>query len=232
MKDYQAIEEQLLTFLNREQVTTNETVRINHGQDESYHEPALPDIVVFPHTNVDVNNILKLANEYEIPVVPFGAGSNLEGQVIPYEGGISIDFNEMNKILSIEPENLLVTVQPGVRRLQLNKELKKHGLYFPVDPGADATLGGMAATNSSGTTAVKYGTMRNQVLDLEVVTANGDIIHTGSKAAKSSSGLALNGLFVGSEGTLGCITQLTLRVHSIPEHEVAVEQYSLLFTMQ
>lgn len=221
MPDYIFIEQQLLTFLTREQVSTNETVLINHGQDESYHTPALPNIVVFPYTKEDVSNILKLANTYQVPVIPFGAASNLEGQIIPYEGGISIDFNEMNNIVSIEPENLLVTVQPGVRRLQLNQALKKHGLFFPVDPGADATLGGMAATNSSGTTAVKYGAMREQVLDLEVVTANGEIIHTGSKAAKSSSGLGLNGLFVGSEGTLGCITELTLRLYSIPEFEVA-----------
>jgi D-lactate dehydrogenase (cytochrome) len=221
MQNYQLIEQELLKLLKPEQISTNETVRINHGQDESYHDPALPDIVVFPYTNEDVSNILKLANTYKVPVIPFGAASNLEGQIIPYEGGITIDFNEMNNIISIEPENLLVTVEPGVRRLQLNKALKKHGLFFPVDPGADATLGGMAATNSSGTTAVKYGAMREQVLDLEVVTANGDIIHTGTKAAKSSSGLGLNGLFVGSEGTLGCITQLTLRLYSIPEYEVA-----------
>lgn len=221
MKNIDVIKQQLLTFLKEEQVSTNETVRTLHGEDESYHTPALPDLVVFPHTSEEVSKILQLANTYEIPVTPFGAGSSLEGHVIPYEGGISIDFNEMNQILEVDPESFIIRVQPGVRRLQLNKELKKHGLFFPVDPGADATLGGMAATNASGTTTVKYGVMRDQVLDLEVVLANGEIIHTGSKAAKSSSGLHLNGLFVGSEGTLGCITELTLKVYGIPEFEVA-----------
>lgn len=221
MKNYREIEQELLKFLQKEQVTANETVRRNHGQDESYHTPALPDLVVFPHTAEEVSKILQLANQYEVPVIPFGAGSSLEGHIIPYEGGITIDFNEMNQILEIDPENFIVRVQPGVRRLQLNKELKKYGLYFPIDPGADATLGGMAATNASGTTAVRYGVMRDQVLDLEVVLANGEIIHTGSKAQKSSSGLHLNGLFVGSEGTLGCITELTLKVYGIPEFEVA-----------
>lgn len=221
MKNYEEIKQQLLTFLQEEQVSTNETVRTLHGQDESYHTPALPDIVVFPHSTDEVSKILQIANTYEVPVIPFGAGSSLEGHVIPYEGGISIDFNEMNQILEVDQESFIVRVQPGVRRVQLNKELKKYGLFFPVDPGADATLGGMAATNASGTTAVRYGVMRDQVLDLEVVLANGDIIHTGSKARKSSSGLHLNGLFVGSEGILGCITELTLRVYGIPEFEVA-----------
>lgn len=211
----------LKKILSEEQISTNLTVRELHGRDESYHEPALPDIVVFPKTAQQVSDILKVANAHRIPVVPFGVGSSLEGHVIPYDRGITIDFSEMNAILEIRDEDLLVKVQPGVTRSQLNKELKKHGLFFSVDPGADATLGGMAATNASGTTAVKYGVMRDQVHDLEVVLANGDIIHTGSSAAKSSSGLHLNGLFVGSEGILGCITELTLRVYGIPEFEVA-----------
>lgn len=221
MGNYDEIKTQLLTFLKEDQVSTNETVRKQHGQDESYHTPALPDLVVFPYNTEEVSKILQVANTYEVPVTPFGAGSSLEGHVIPYNGGISIDFNEMKQILEVDEESFIVRVQPGVRRLQLNKELKKYGLFFPVDPGADATLGGMAATNASGTTTVKYGVMRDQVLDLEVVLANGDIIHTGSKAAKSSSGLHLNGLFVGSEGILGCITELTLKVYGIPEYEVA-----------
>lgn len=221
MKDYGKIKQELLSFLNEDQVSTNKNIRELHGQDESYHTPALPDIVVFPKTTNEVSEILKIANTYEVPVIPFGAGSSLEGHVIPYEGGISIDFNEMNQIIEIDPESFIVRVQPGVRRLQLNKELKKHGLFFSVDPGADATLGGMAATNASGTTTVRYGVIRFQVLDLEVVLANGDIIHTGTKATKSSSGLNLNGLFVGSEGILGCITELTLKVYGIPEFEVA-----------
>lgn len=219
--DYEKIKTKLLSFLLAEQVTDNEIIRAQHGRDESYHEPALPDLVVFPRTTNEVSDILKIANTYKVPVIPFGRGSSLEGHIIPYNGGISIDFNEMNAILAIEPENLLVKVQPGVTRMQLNQALKKHGLFFSVDPGADASLGGMVATNASGTTAVRYGVMRDQVRDLEVVLANGDIIHTGNSAAKSSSGLHLNGLFVGSEGILGCITELTLRVYGIPEHEVA-----------
>lgn len=218
---YDEIKQQLLNFLTDEQVTDNETIREQHGRDESYHEPALPDLVVFPRSTNEVSEILKIANTYKIPIIPFGRGSSLEGHIIPYNGGISIDFTEMNEILDIQPENLLVKVQPGVTRMQLNQALKKHGLFFSVDPGADATLGGMAATNASGTTAVRYGVMRDQVRDLEVVLANGEIIHTGNSAAKSSSGLHLNGLFVGSEGILGCITELTLRVYGIPEHEVA-----------
>ncbi|WP_274310343.1 FAD-binding oxidoreductase [Solibacillus daqui] len=218
---YEQIKVELLAFLTPEQVSDNDIIRAQHGQDESYHVPALPDLVVFPRSTQEVSDILKIANTFEVPVIPFGRGSSLEGHIIPYNGGISIDFNEMNTILSIEPENLLVKVQPGVTRSQLNLALKKHGLFFSVDPGADASLGGMAATNASGTTAVRYGVMRDQVRDLEVVLANGDIIHTGNSAAKSSSGLHLNGLFVGSEGILGCITELTLRVYGIPEHEVA-----------
>lgn len=218
---YDEIKQLLLNFLTDEQVTDNETIREQHGRDESYHEPALPDLVVFPRSTNEVSEILKIANTYKIPIIPFGRGSSLEGHIIPYNGGISIDFTEMNEILDIQPENLLVKVQPGVTRMQLNQALKKHGLFFSVDPGADATLGGMAATNASGTTAVRYGVMRDQVRDLEVVLANGEIIHTGNSAAKSSSGLHLNGLFVGSEGILGCITELTLRVYGIPEHEVA-----------
>lgn len=218
---FDQIKMELLAFLTPEQVSDNAIIREQHGQDESYHTPALPDLVVFPRSTQEVSDILKIANAYEVPVIPFGRGSSLEGHIIPYNGGISIDFNEMNAILAIEPENLLVKVQPGVTRSELNQALKKHGLFFSVDPGADASLGGMAATNASGTTAVRYGGMRDQVRDLEVVLANGDIIHTGNSAAKSSSGLHLNGLFVGSEGILGCITELTLRVYGIPEHEVA-----------
>ena len=207
--------------LTENQVTVNQTVRELHGRDESYHTPSLPDIVVFPETTQDVSKVMKIAQQYEVPVVPFGLGSSLEGHVIPYNHGITIDFSLMNKVLEIKEDDLLVTVQPGVTRSQLNQELKKHGLFFSVDPGADATLGGMAATNASGTTSVKYGVMRDQVRNLEVVLADGSVIQTWSLAAKSSSGYHLNGLFVGSEGTLGCFTELTLRVYGIPEHVVA-----------
>lgn len=211
----------LKEVLSEEQVTENQTVRELHGRDESYHEECLPDLVVFPETTKQVSEVVKLANNYKIPVVPFGLGSSLEGHVIPYENGITIDFSRMNHILEVRESDFLVRVQPGVTRTQLNKELKKYGLFFSVDPGADATLGGMAATNASGTTSVKYGVMRDQVRDLEVVLADGEIIHTGNLAAKSSSGYHLNGLFVGSEGTLGCFTELTLKVYGIPEHIMA-----------
>lgn len=211
----------LAEFLASEQISVNETIKELHGRDESYHAMQLPDIVVFPETAEQVSNIMKLSQQYAIPVVPFGLGSSLEGHVIPEQGGITVDFSLMNKVLHVDAEDFLVTVQPGVTRTQLNKELKKHGLFFTVDPGADATLGGMAATNASGTTSVKYGVMRDQVRDLEVVMADGTIIHTGNKAAKSSSGLHLNGLFVGSEGTLGCFTEMTLKVYGIPEFVTA-----------
>ncbi|MGG1190683.1 FAD-linked oxidase C-terminal domain-containing protein, partial [Solibacillus isronensis] len=213
--------EQLQQLLSREQVTTNEVLRTQHGKDESYHEPHLPDVVVFPKTAEEVSKIVILANDQRIPVVPFGLGTSLEGHVIPYKGGISLDLSMMNAVLEVRPDDFLVKVQPGVTRSQLNKELKKYGLFFSVDPGADATLGGMAATNASGTTSVRYGIMRDQVRDLEVVLANGDVIHTGGLAAKSSSGYHLNGLMVGSEGTLGVITELTLRVYGIPEKIIA-----------
>lgn len=211
----------LQKVLREDQVTVNQTVRELHGKDESYHAMQLPDLVVFPASTEDVANIMKISKEYHIPVIPFGLGSSLEGHVIPSKGGMTIDFSLMNKVLEVRATDFLVKVQPGVTRTQLNKELKKHGLFFPVDPGADATLGGMAATNASGTTSVKYGVMRDQVRDLEVVLADGTVIHTGNMAAKSSSGLHLNGLFVGSEGTLGCFTELTLRVYGIPEHIMA-----------
>ncbi len=207
----------LKEYLTAEQISVNETIKELHGRDESYHEMKLPDIVVFPETTEQVSAVVKTAAQFNIPIIPFGLGSSLEGHVIPENGGITIDFSLMNKVLNVSEEDFLVTVQPGVTRTQLNKELKKYGLFFTVDPGADATLGGMAATNASGTTSVKYGVMRDQVRDLEVVMADGTVIHTGNKAAKSSSGLHLNGLFVGSEGTLGCFTEMTLRVYGIPE---------------
>ncbi|MBI0580735.1 FAD-binding protein [Neobacillus cucumis] len=209
--------DELRKILPEEQVTENPTVLEQHSKDESYHTPHLPDVVVFTKNKEEVSAILKYANDHEIPVTPFGFGSSLEGHVIPYQGGISLDFQLMNQVLEVRPNDFLVRVQPGVTRTQLNKELKKYGLFFPVDPGADATVGGMAATNASGTTSVRYGVMRDQVRDLEVVLADGRIIHTGSMTAKSSSGYHITGLFVGSEGTLGAFTELTLRVFGIPE---------------
>ncbi|PPA94029.1 FAD-binding oxidoreductase [Brevibacillus laterosporus] len=205
-----------------DQVSVSESVLELHSKDESYHMPVLPDVVVFPESREDVSRLLAFANDREIPVVPFGIGSSLEGHAIPVHKGISLDFQRMNQILEIRPDDLLIRVQPGITRTEVNKELKKYGLFFSVDPGADATLGGMTATNASGTTAVRYGVMRDQVRDLEVVLADGSIIHTGGLAAKSSSGYHLNGLFVGSEGTLGIFTELTLRVYGIPEEIMAV----------
>ncbi|GED67337.1 2-hydroxy-acid oxidase [Brevibacillus reuszeri] len=213
--------QELIELLGDERVTTNQTVLEHHSHDESYHTPRLPDVVVFPQTVEEVSQIMKLAYARHIAVTPFGLGTSLEGHAIPYEGGISMDFSQMNQVLEVRPHDFLVRVQPGVTRTQLNKELKKHGLFFSVDPGADATLGGMAATNASGTTSVRYGVMRDQVRDLEVVLADGRIIHTGSMTAKSSSGYHLTGLFVGSEGTLGVFTELTLRVYGIPEATTA-----------
>lgn len=172
-------------------------------------------------TVIDKGASKKVADRNDTSIVPFGLGSSLEGHVIPYDKGITIDFTLINKVVEIREKDFLVKVQPGVTRSQLNKELKKYGLFFTVDPGADATLGGMAATNASGTTSVKYGIMKDQVNDLEVVLPDGEIIHTGNMAQKSSSGYNLTSFYVGSEGTLGCITELTLRVYGIPENIMA-----------
>ncbi|GEN87521.1 FAD-linked oxidase C-terminal domain-containing protein [Oceanobacillus sojae] len=211
----------LSTKLSSDQISSNDTVKELHSKDETYHQTSLPDVVVFPKSTEEVSFIMEVAQKFQTPVTPFGVGTSLEGHVIPYQNGLTIDFSLMNQILEIKESDLLVKVQPGVTREQLNKELKKYGLFFTVDPGANATLGGMAATNASGTTTVKYGVMRDQVRDMEVVLADGSVIHTGNLAAKSSSGYHLNGLFIGSEGTLGCFTELTLQVYGIPEHIVA-----------
>lgn len=213
--------EDLRGLTAEDRATVNETTLQQHSKDESHHAPVLPDVVVYPSSTHEVVSIMKYANEHCIPVVPFGVGSSLEGHCIPLKGGISLDFSQMNQIIEIRPQDFLVRVQPGVTRNQLNQALKKHGLFFPVDPGADATIGGMTATNASGTTSVRYGIMRSQVRDLEVVLADGTVIHTGGLSAKSSSGYHLTGLFVGSEGTLGSFTEITLRVYGIPETIIA-----------
>ncbi|HEY4551870.1 MAG TPA: FAD-linked oxidase C-terminal domain-containing protein [Bacillaceae bacterium] len=216
-----AIYQDLCELIGEDKVTVNETMLLHHSGDESHHAKVEPDVVAFPETTVDVQKIVHYANINGIPVVPYGAGSGLEGQAIPVQKGISVSTERMNRIAEIRPEDLTVTVQPGVTRMRLNDELKKYGLFFPVDPGADASIGGMASTNASGTLAVRYGVMRDQILSMEVVLADGRVIKTGSMARKSSSGLHLNGLFIGSEGTLGIFTEITLKLHGIPEHIVA-----------
>ena len=198
-------------------VSAGESVLDQHAADLTYHEPHRPDVVVFPESTAEVSAVLAYADEARVPVVPFGAGTSLEGHVIPVHGGISLDLTRMNAILVLRPEDLGVTVQPGVTRSQLEAAAGPHGLWFPVDPGADATLGGMAATNASGTTTVRYGGMRAHVLALEVVLAGGRVVRTGTRAVKTSAGYNLTELFVGSEGTLGVITELTLRLRPIPD---------------
>ncbi|MDQ0217764.1 D-lactate dehydrogenase (cytochrome) [Peribacillus cavernae] len=208
-----------------DRVTINETVREQHSKGLTYHAGKLPDIVVFPITEDEVVEIVKYASVNKIAIVPFGAGSSLEGHVIPLNRGISLDFTLMNSVVSVQPEDFLVKVQPGVTRKQLNLYLKKHGLFFPVDPGADATIGGMSATNASGTNAVAYGTMKRNVLGLRAVLANGDVISAGGETIKSSAGYNLTELFVGSEGTLGIFTEITLKLSGVPEETIAAKAY-------
>ena len=194
-----------------------DAVREHHSHGESYHAPAAPDIVCFPASTAEVSEIARISQRFQLPIVPFGAGTSLEGHVHALRGGISIDLREMNRVLRVSDADLDATVEAGVTRLQLAKALRNTGLMFPIDPGADATLGGMAATRASGTTAVRYGTMRENVLGLTVVLADGKIIKTGTRARKSAAGYDLTRLFVGSEGTLGIITEVTLRLHPVPE---------------
>lgn len=202
-------------------VSTNETILDQHGRDESAIPPVRPSAVVMPHSTEEVSKVLKYCNTEKIPVVAFGAGSSLEGHVLPLFGGISLDLTEMNKIIEIKSDDLVVRVEPGVHRMALNEKLATQGLFFSVDPGADATLGGMASTGAAGTTTVRYGAMRDNVLALTAVMADGTVIRTGRETRKLSAGYDLTRLLVGSEGTLAVITELTLRVFGIPEKMAA-----------
>jgi len=210
-----------LRGLLNDRLVTTDADRTQHSRNEAYYAPTLPDAVAYPETTAEVSEILKICNAETCPVTAYGAASSLEGQHLAVAGGISLDMTRMNRILAVHAEDLNVVVQPGLTRVALNEDLRATGLFFPVDPGADATLGGMAATRASGTTAVRYGTMRENVLALEAVMADGTVIRTGTQARKSSTGYDLTHLLVGSEGTLGILTELTLRLQGVPEATAA-----------
>ena len=208
---------QELSQLLGDRFTTSDHERQQHGKDESSLSPMPPDAVCFPLSTEEVSAIVRFCRGHRTPVIPFGAGSSLEGHVFAPQGGVSVDLSRMNKILRVSADDLDCTVQAGVTRQQLDKHLRPMGLFFPVDPGADATFGGMASTRASGTNAVHYGTMSENILMLSVVLPDGEVIATGTRARKSSAGYDLTHLFIGAEGTLGIITEVTLRIQGVPE---------------
>jgi D-lactate dehydrogenase (cytochrome) len=212
-----ALLDDLTALLGPDRVQTGDDVRRQHGSDESFHEPAPPEAVVFPRTNEECLAIVRACRAHSTPIVPFGAGTSLEGHVMALRGGVSVDTREMNRILRLSIDDLDVTVQAGVTRRQLEAKLLPEGVFFPVDPGADASIGGMVATGASGTMTVRYGAMRENVLSLVVVTPGGELVRTRSRARKSSAGYDLTRLMIGSEGTLGLICEATLRLQPSPE---------------
>ncbi|POB09613.1 FAD-binding oxidoreductase [Sulfobacillus sp. hq2] len=213
--------DELIEIVGPDGLSTGESVKAQHARDFSYHHGHQPDVVVFPTNARQVSRIMQVAYRYQIPVIAYGQGTGVEGHTIPLQSGITIDFANMNRVVAVRPEDFVVQVEPGITRQALNKILGPYGLFFPVDPGADASLGGMASTNAAGTEALRYGAMRQHVLGLEVVLADGRVMRLGGPTMKSSAGYQLTSLFVGAEGTLGILTELTLKVYAIPQLTVA-----------